>query len=160
MQVAENTVVSLHYTLSGADGDVIETTDGDEPMVYLHGAGEIISGLEEALEGRSPGDSFSVEIPPEDAYGERDEALVQDVPREEIEDADALAVGMQLEAETDDGTELVTVVAVDDEFVTVDGNHELAGRTLKFDVSIVDVRPATAEEIDHGHAHGPGGEEC
>ena len=160
MQVAENTIVSIHYTLSEAGGDVIETTEGDAPMSYLHGVGEIISGLEEALDGRSPGDEFSITVPPEDAYGERDESLVQEIPLDEIEHPGSLEVGMQLEAESeDDEVELVTVVAIDDESVTIDANHELAGRTLKFDVSVVEVRPATEEELEHGHAHGPGGHE-
>lgn len=160
VEIAENTVVSIHYTLSEAGGDVIETSQGDAPMTYLHGAGEIIPGLEDALEGRSPGDEFSITIPPEEAYGERDESLVQALPLDEIEHAGSLEVGMQLEAESeDDEVELVTVVAIDDESVTIDANHELAGRTLRFEVSVVDVRPATEAELEHGHAHGPGAHE-
>jgi len=156
MQIAKDKVVTMEYTLTDPEGTTIDTSRGREPLAYLHGAGGIIPGLEAALEGRSSGEHLQVTIAPEDAYGERDERLLQVVPRDRF-DVEDVQVGMQFHAQSDQGVHVVTVVAVTDDEVTVDANHPLAGVTLKFDVEVVDVRDATEEELAHGHVHGPGG---
>jgi FKBP-type peptidyl-prolyl cis-trans isomerase SlyD len=158
MQVAANKVVSIDYTLTNAQGDVIDSSSDRGPMAYLQGHQNIIPGLESALEGKVVGDSLKVTIAPEDAYGERDDALRQAVPRKMFEDADNVTVGMQFQTMSEQGgTQIVTVTGVDAEHVTVDANHPLAGETLTFDVTVVDVRDASEEEQAHGHAHGPEG---
>jgi FKBP-type peptidyl-prolyl cis-trans isomerases 2 len=156
MQIGEHTVVTIDYTLTGSDGEVIDTSQGHEPLSYLHGVGHMIPGLEQALAGKSAGDRLQVDIAPEDAYGERNEELVQVVPKHLFGEVERLAPGMQFQAYTDDGIDVVTVVAVNDDEVTVDGNHPLAGKELHFDIAVVAVRAATAEEMEHGHVHNPG----
>ncbi|AGA32975.1 FKBP-type peptidyl-prolyl cis-trans isomerase SlyD [Thioalkalivibrio nitratireducens DSM 14787] len=157
MQISANKVVSIDYTLTNDQGQVLDTSEGREPMAYLQGHRNIISGLESALEGKSAGDRVQVTVAPEQAYGERNDALRQAVPRTMFEDADQVQVGMQFQTMTEQGAQVVTVTAVDAEHVTVDANHPLAGETLTFDVTIVDVREASEEELEHGHVHGPGG---
>lgn len=157
MKVAENTVVVIDYTLTDNAGSVIDSSEGAGPLAYLHGAGNIIPGLEAALAGKQAGDEVKATIEPEQAYGERHEQLKQDVPRELFSGVDDVQAGMQFQSETDQGPVLVTVVEVNEETVTVDGNHPLAGMQLNFDVTIREVREATAEELDHGHVHGEGG---
>jgi FKBP-type peptidyl-prolyl cis-trans isomerase SlyD len=158
MQISANKVVSIDYTLTNDQGQVLDSSSEREPLAYLQGHHNIISGLESALEGRSAGDNVKVTIRAADAYGERDESLSQSVPRKMFEDADKVTVGMQFQTMSAQGdTQIVTVTGVDAEHVTVDANHPLAGETLTFDVTIVDVRDATEEELDHGHVHGPGG---
>ena len=157
MQIATNTVVLIHYTLTDTAGKVLESSSGGEPLAYLHGAGNIIPGLEKALEGKTTGDKLSVEVPPEQGYGVRDEALVQQVPRRAFQGVRDIKPGMQFHTQGGGGPMQVTVTAVQGDMVTIDGNHALAGQTLKFDVEIAKVREATAEELMHGHVHGPGG---
>jgi FKBP-type peptidyl-prolyl cis-trans isomerase SlyD len=153
MQIDTNKVVTIDYTLTDQAGNVLDQSqDGD--FAYLHGAQNIIPGLESALSGRSVGDELNVSISAEDAYGQRDEAKVQAVPRELFPTETEVQVGMQFHAEGPEGHALmVTVVEVADQQVTVDANHPLAGVGLNFDVKVVDVRDATEEEIEHGHAH-------
>ena len=158
MQVSDQKVVSIDYTLTDDDGNVLDTSEGNEPLEYLHGAGNIIPGLENAITGKQAGDSLQVSVAPEDGYGEVDEGLQQQVSIESFEEPETLELGMQFQVETDQGDVVVTIIEIGDEVVTIDGNHELAGMTLNFDVTIRNVRDATAEEIEHGHAHGPGGE--
>ena len=153
MQVTKNRVVSIDYTLTGEDGNVLDTSKGDEPLAYVHGTGTIVTGLEDALEGKAPKDHVSVTVSPEKGYGVRDDAVVFTVPRSQFQGVDELEVGMQFEVQGDGEGHVVTVVAMDENEVTVDGNHPLAGLTLHFDVDIVDVREATADEIEHGHVH-------
>jgi len=158
MQISTNSVVLIDYTLTNDQGNVIDTSSGGEPLAYLQGHQNIISGLESALEGKSAGDRVQVSIAPADGYGERDESLSQAVPRQMFEEADKVTVGMQFHTQTEQGHEqVVTVTAVDAEHVTVDANHPLAGETLNFDVTVVEVREALPEELAHGHVHGPGG---
>jgi len=159
MQIAANTVVTINYTLTDDQGQVIDTSEGRDPLAYLQGASNIIPGLENALEGKSTGDNIKVSISPEEGYGERDDQLVQEVPRNLFENADKVEKGMQFQAQSEAGPQLVTVMEVGDETVTIDANHPLAGATLNFDVEVVDVREATAEETEHGHVHEPGGHE-
>jgi FKBP-type peptidyl-prolyl cis-trans isomerase SlyD len=155
MKVAANKVVSIDYTLTNAQGQVMDRSAAGAPMAYLQGHQNIIPGLESALEGQSVGDTLKVTIEPADAYGERDESLRQAVPRTMFEDADNVQVGMQFQTLTEQGEQIVTVTHMDSEHVTVDGNHPLAGETLTFDVTVVDVRDASREELEHGHVHGP-----
>jgi FKBP-type peptidyl-prolyl cis-trans isomerase SlyD len=155
MQIAEGVVVAMDYTLKGEDGEVLDASEGRGPLFYMHGAGNIIPGLERELVGLSVGDSKDVVVEAADGYGERNEALIQTVPKDLMAGIENLQVGMQLRASTDDGETMVTVAAVGDDTVTVDGNHPMAGRKLHFAVSIVEVRDATDEEKAHGHAHGP-----
>jgi FKBP-type peptidyl-prolyl cis-trans isomerase SlyD len=157
MQVADNMAVSIHYTLSNDEGDVIDSSVGDDALVYLHGKGNIISGLEQALYGKTVGDKFNVRIPAEDAYGEFMEDRIQVIPRSMFEGIDDLEVGMKFHADVSSGPGVVSIVAIDGDDITIDGNHPLAGMALTFDVEIVDIRPASSEEIAHGHIHGPDG---
>ncbi|MCA9271321.1 MAG: peptidylprolyl isomerase [Planctomycetales bacterium] len=159
MQIAKDKVVTLDYTLTDDDGQILDSSEGRGDFVYLHGASNIIPGLESALDGKSPGDACQVVVAPADAYGERVEELVHTVSRENFADIDDLEVGMQFRVglAEDEDEMIMTVVEIGDDAVTLDGNHDLAGMTLHFDVAVRDVRDATAEEIDHGHVHGPGG---
>jgi FKBP-type peptidyl-prolyl cis-trans isomerase SlyD len=157
VQIAKNNVATINYRLSDDQGNLIDESAGRDPVVYLHGVGNLVPGLERALEGKSQGDSLSVIVPPQEGFGERDDALVQDVPRDRFEGADSVEIGMQFQARTPAGVRVFRVVDVKDDSVRVDGNHELAGETLHFDVEVLDVREALPEEIEHGHAHGPGG---
>src|SRR5688572_316055 len=153
MQISKDKVAAIHYTLKDNDGKVIDTSDGREPLHYPHGAGNLIPGMEEGLEGKSKGDKFNLKIEPSKGYGEKDEALVQKVPRSAF-GGQEVKTGMRFS--TNQGG-VVTVTNVGLESVTVDGNHPLAGVPLNFDVEIVEVRNATDEEISHGHVHGEGG---
>ncbi len=160
MQIAENAVVAIHYTLTNDAGDTLDSSrERDEPLAYLHGHGNIIPGLEKALLGKQSGDTLKVTVEPAEGYGERHEGLIQEVPREAFQGVDELEPGMQFQASTDAGPRMFTITDVQDDVVTVDGNHPLAGATLHFDVEIADVRAASAEELSHGHVHGPGGHE-
>jgi len=156
MQVADNTAVSIHYTLTNDEGEVLDSSAGGEALVFLQGSGNIISGLENALTGKTVGDKFNVRIPPEEAYGELEDGLVDVLSREMFEGIDEIEVGMQFHADVSSGSGIVTVVNIDGDNITIDGNHPLAGVALTFDVEVVDVRPATAEELSHGHIHGSG----
>ncbi len=159
MKITPSKVVSMQYQIAEANGEILESSEPGDEWCFLVGSGELPPGLEKALEGHEVGDSVSVTLAPADAYGEREEDLVQTIPRSEMGEDMEVAVGDKLEAETDDGWDFVTVVALDDENVTIDGNHELAGKTLKFDVKIIEIRDATPEELEHGHAHGEGCED-
>jgi FKBP-type peptidyl-prolyl cis-trans isomerase SlyD len=156
MQVADNMAVSIHYTLTNDDGEVLDSSIGDEKLVYLHGGGNIISGLEKALHGKVAGDKFNVRIAPEDAYGELMEEMIQVISRDMFEGIDNIEVGMQFHADVSSGTGVVTVVNIEEDDITIDGNHPLAGLALTFDVEVMDVRAATEEEAAHGHIHGAG----
>ncbi len=158
MIISPNKVVRIDYTLTTDADEVIDSSEGGEPLAYLHGARNIIPGLETALEGRKAGDSLNVRIEPADAYGERDDRLVQMVPREMFEDSAEIQVGMQFHSADPEGNvTVVTVTHTTDDTVTVDANHPLAGVPLTFAVTVVEVRDATAEELEHGHVHGAGG---
>lgn len=156
MQVEKDKVVSIEYTLKDEHGNVIDASNGN-PLAYLHGHGQIIPGLEKALEGKTVGDKLTVTVPAAEAYGERVEQLVQEVPRQLFQGVDKIEVGMRFEAQSEQGVHSVEVTEVDGDTITVDGNHPLAGKDLTFDVEIVEIRDATPDELAHGHAHGPGG---
>lgn len=153
MTVTKNKVVSIDYTLTDDKNNILDSTTGGAPLVYLHGAGNIIPGLEKALEGKAPGDHFSAHISAADAYGERDAGLVTDIPRGNF-DAAAIEPGMQFHAHTSGGIQMFTVTGVSGDTVTVDGNHPLAGLALNFEVTVAEVREASGDELSHGHVHG------
>ncbi|MDH5435980.1 MAG: peptidylprolyl isomerase, partial [Gammaproteobacteria bacterium] len=158
MQIAENAVVVIDYTLKDDEGNVIDSSEGKQGLAYLHGAQNIIPGLENALAGKAVGDSLQVTIPPEEGYGMHDTSKIQPVDKAMFEGAGDLAVGMDYYAQGPDGEMLtITIVEITDEHVVVDGNHPLAGKNLHFDVTVTDVREPSAEELEHGHVHGPGG---
>ena len=156
--IKQNSVVTMHYQLKDVDGQILDSSEGAEPLTYLHGANNIIVGLEEALLGKAVGDEVNAVIEPEKAYGPMVEALIQTVPKAAFGDEISnIEVGMRFQAETEQGPVPVVVTSMDDETVTVDGNHPLAGKELHFNVNIAEVRDASAEEIENGHVHGPGG---
>jgi FKBP-type peptidyl-prolyl cis-trans isomerase SlyD len=157
MSIAQDSVVTIHYTLKDDDGEVIDSSPGGEPLAYIHGHGNLVSGLERELAGKSAGDKLSVKIAPADGYGEYEKGLVQQIPRRNLQGIAHLKIGMQLEAQTPQGPRAVTVTRMTGDLVTVDGNHPLAGKNLNFDIEIADVRAATEEELSHGHVHGAGG---
>jgi len=154
MKNTENPVVSIHYTLTNKAGEQLDSSIGAEPLTYLHGAGNIIPGLENALADKTVGDKLTVTIEPEDAYGERNEEHIQTVPREMFQGIDNIEVGMQFQADSSNGPAVVTITGVEGDNVTVDGNHPLAGEQLTFDVEITEIRSATETEMEHGHIHG------
>lgn len=157
MKIEKNKVVSIDYKLTGSDGQVIDSSQGREPLAYLHGNENIVAGLEEALEGKAAGDAVNVSVAPEKGYGVRDEAKLVEVPKDKLQGADEIRPGMQFQAQTPEGAQVFTVSKVAETSVTLDGNHPLAGATLNFDVTVREVREATDEEVSHGHVHGPGG---
>jgi FKBP-type peptidyl-prolyl cis-trans isomerase SlyD len=153
--VGRDKVVSIEYTLRDDEGTILDTSDGAEPLVYLHGHGNIVPGLENELEGKPEGHSAKVVVPPEVGYGPSDPELIFTEPKASFDFE--VEVGQMLEASDEDGeTYEYAVTAVTPEGITLDGNHPLAGMTLHFDVKVVGVRPATAEELSHGHVHGHG----
>jgi FKBP-type peptidyl-prolyl cis-trans isomerase SlyD len=157
--VAEGKVVTFHYTLTNPEGDVIDTsrTDG-EPMPYLHGAQNIVPGLEKQMEGKKVGDKFVAQVEPAEGYGEKLQEGIMEVPREAFPAGMPLEVGMQFVAQGPNGMQMpVTITKVGFQNVTVDANHPLAGVALTFDIEITDIRDASSEEVAHGHVHGPGG---
>jgi|TARA_B110000977_G_C10858285_1_gene408663 FKBP-type peptidyl-prolyl cis-trans isomerase SlyD len=154
LTITDNLVVSITYTLTNDDATVLDSTEESGPMDYLHGGDNIIQGLEDGLEGKQVGDKLKVRVDPEDGYGEVFTELMQVVDLASFEGVESVEAGMQFESETDEGElEIVTIKSVEGNEVTIDANHPLAGVTLNFDVEIVGVRKATAEEIEHEHVH-------
>jgi FKBP-type peptidyl-prolyl cis-trans isomerase SlyD len=156
MNIQQDSVVSIRYTLKDDAGVVLDSS-GDDALSYLHGHGNLIPGLERELTGKGVGDKLNVAIAPRDGYGARDSSLVQQVPRSALSGVPDLQPGLRLRAESSSGVHAVTVTNVADDFVTLDGNHPLAGMTLHFAVEITAVREASPEELTHGHVHGPEG---
>lgn len=157
MQVERDRVVEIHYTLKNDAGEVLEASQGSAPIVYLHGHGNLVPGLEKALAGKHVGDRLSVVVTPEEGYGSRSPALVQVVAKSTLKLDVEPAPGMQLSARGPQGARVLTVTQVGRDTVTLDGNHPMAGKTLHFDVEVASVRKATREELAHGHVHGVGG---
>ena len=154
--IAHNSVVSFNYKLTNAEGETLDQSQG-EPLAYLHGAGNIIPGLEKALLGKTVGEKFTVNVPAAEGYGEYNPDLVQEVPAQMFQGVDNIEVGMQFQAQTDDGVQVVTVKAIEGDNILVDANFPIAGQDLTFEVEIVEIREASAEELEHGHVHGAGG---
>jgi FKBP-type peptidyl-prolyl cis-trans isomerase SlyD len=157
MKTAPNMVVSLHYTLKDDAGQVLDSSAGGQPFAYLHGHRNIIPGLEKALEGTIAGHRSHVEINPGDGYGEKNPDLIFEAPKEHFPKDMKLETGARVYAEGPEGPVSFAVVELTDKGAILDGNHPLAGKKLHFDVEVVEVRPATKEELEHGHVHGPGG---
>ena len=157
MTIAKDHVVEIEYTLKDPKGQLLDSSVGQEPLAYLHGRGNIISGLEQELEGKKQGDKFEVVVDPENAYGKPRQELINTVSRSELAGVGDLQVGVRLQAQTPQGVQIFTVVSIQGDQVTLDGNHPLAGVTLHFEITVKSVREATEDEISHGHAHGPSG---
>lgn len=154
MIIAKDSAVKIHFKLTNHEGETLDSSEGEEPMAYLHGAKNIISGLEAALEGKQKGDKVNVTLEPENAYGDIHPELIQQVPRSAFQGVDSITVGQRFETQDQNGhPQIVVVQEVNDETVTINANHLLAGQTLTFDVTVEDVREATADEIAHGHIH-------
>ncbi len=156
MQVSDKMAVSIHYTLTNKVGKKLDSTKGEEPMIYLHGSGQIIPGLEDALKGMRVGEQLNTTIAPSEAYGEYSEERIKIVPMSMFDGIDKVEVGMQFHADASHGVDMVTVTKIDGDQATVDGNHPMAGEALTFDVKVMDIRPATADELSHQHIHGKG----
>ncbi|MDP5029091.1 MAG: peptidylprolyl isomerase [Paraglaciecola sp.] len=155
--IADQKVVSLNFTVKDTDGQVVDSSEGGAPLVYLHGQKNIIPGLEAALTGKAPGDEFDVTVEPAEGYGDYNEDILQVVPREAFQGVETVEAGMVFTAQTQNGPVQLVVAKVEGEEVTVDPNHPLAGKTLNFSGSVIEVRDATEEELAHGHVHGEGG---
>lgn len=158
MIIEKNKVVSINYILSDDNNDIVETTKQQGPMIYLHGANNILPVLENALEGKSPNSRVRTTVSPKEGYGEYIEEMVQSIPLSGFPNADKVKVGVQFELDTDDGTKIATITKVDEDAFTLDMNHPLAGQTLHFDIEVAAIREASAEEIQNGqiHTHGCG----
>lgn len=157
MKITTNAVVSLDYTLKNNAGEVLDSSQGREPLLYLHGVGALIPGLENEIDGMEKGQSKTVVVQPEHAYGHRSDELLHVVPKSGFQGDEEMQVGMQVQLETEQGPAIASISKIEGDDVTLDLNHPLAGEVLTFEISITDVREATADEITHGHVHGPGG---
>lgn len=157
MKIADQKVAVIHYKLTDSEGQVIDSSEGQEPMPYLHGAANLVPGLEKELTGKTAGDKISAVIAPEDGYGHKDSAMIQELPSSSFGGVEEIKVGMEFHAETENGMQVVEVIEVSDDTVTIDGNHPLAGVELHFDIEIIEVRDATEDELEHGHIHASGG---
>lgn len=153
MQITKHKVAAIHYTLRDDAGNVLDSSEGQDPLYYLHGEGNLIPGMEDGLEGKQKGDKTQIDVAPERGYGVRNPDLVEEVPKGAF-GGQPVEVGMQFE--TNEG-ELITITSVGPDTVTVDANHPLADQHLHFTVEVMDVRDATPDELAHGHVHGPGG---
>jgi FKBP-type peptidyl-prolyl cis-trans isomerase SlyD len=152
--IGERVVASIHYKLTNNEGEVLDSSEGKDPLSYLHGAGNLIPGLEKELLGKAAGASFQAKVPPEEGYGPVHESLREVVPRSAFQGVENIEPGMSFQAQDGEGrSQRVVVIGVTEEEVTIDGNHPLAGVELNFDVQVIDVREATEEEIAHGHVH-------
>lgn len=156
MQIAENKVVSIDYTLTNTQGEIMDKSESGQPLVYIQGANNIIPGLENALAAKVVGDKVNVTVAPEQAYGVRNDQMINVVQRSMFAGIETIEEGMQFQAEGNTGPVIVTVTKIEGDDITVDGNHPLAGETLVFDVEVLDVRDATSDELEHGHVHGAG----
>jgi FKBP-type peptidyl-prolyl cis-trans isomerase SlyD len=159
MKVTQDSVVSIEFTLKDNEGEILDSSEGEEALEYLHGHGQLVPGLEKALEGKQKGDECTVSIPPEQGYGMRDESRIVEADMSDFEDDIEMEIGTEITAEGPNGEEIPFWISdIKENTVVLDGNHPLAGEVLNFAVKIVDVRAATAEELAHGHVHGPGHE--
>jgi FKBP-type peptidyl-prolyl cis-trans isomerase SlyD len=157
MKITKDTVVQFNYKLTDESGQILESTEGDVPMLYLHGHKQMMKGVEAEMEDKEAGDTFTVTLAAKDAYGERQEGAEQRIPTKHLQGAKKWKKGMVATVQTEEGHRQVTVVKVGKFMITCDLNHPYAGKDVTFDIAIVEVRSATAEELSHGHAHGAGG---
>ncbi|HOT90616.1 MAG TPA: peptidylprolyl isomerase [Anaerolineae bacterium] len=157
MNITSGKVVHIHYTLTDDAGELLDTSAGQEPLAYLHGAGNLIPGLENALEGKTVGDTLTVVVPPEEGYGLYNADLVETVLLSQFPDPSQVEVGVRFGVQAGNAMYIATVTDIEGDRVTFDMNHPLAGVTLHFDVAVVGVEDATPEELAHGHVHAPEG---
>ena len=157
MTIENDKVVLMDYTLTNEKGDILDTSDGREPLAYIQGYKNIIPGLEKEMSGKSVGDKFKAVVQPEEGYGISNPALLQTVEKSVFQGVEEIEVGMQFQAQLEDGPIIMTVQKVDGDKITIDGNHPLADQVLTFDVEVKEIRDASAEELEHGHVHGVGG---
>lgn len=154
LTIQNKSVVSIHYKLQDNDGNLLDSSENKDPMKYLHGAQNIVPGLENALEGKKAGDTFQIKVTPEEGYGEVQPNLIGVIPRDTFKGVDKIEKGMNFQAEAPDGSvQHIFVKEVNGDDITVDGNHPLAGVELNFDIEVIEVRDATEEEVSHGHVH-------
>lgn len=156
MKITDNSVVSIHYKLTNDNGTILDQSPEDNPLIYLHGKGNIVVGLEKTLTNKSIGDTFEVTVSPEEGYGIREEHMLETIDRSMFEGLDDISIGKQFHAEGNTGPVTVTVTKIEGDNITIDGNHPLAGENLNFAIDVVAIREATADELAHGHIHGPG----
>jgi FKBP-type peptidyl-prolyl cis-trans isomerase SlyD len=154
-QIGAQKVATIAYTLKDDGGEVVDSSVGRDPLVYIHGIGSLVRGLEKALDGHGAGDHIAVSISPTEGYGDRDESLIRKIPVRKLPGGKA-KVGARIRAETDAGAMLLLVTGVEGDYATVDPNHPLSGKTLHFEVDVIGVRDATEDELKHGHVHAPG----
>ena len=157
MNIEKHSVVQMHYKLTNGEGMLLDSSEGREPLTYLHGKKMLIEGLEKQLDGKKIGDKFKAEVKADEAYGQKHDDMIHVVPKSNFNGDGELKPGLQIQIDTNQGMQMALITKVEGEDVTVDMNHPLAGMDLTFDVEIIEVRKATTEEIDHGHVHGPGG---
>lgn len=157
MKILKNKAVHIHYTLKNDQGETMDSSVGQDPLAYIHGHGNLIPGLEKALENKGKGEKIKASIAPEEAYGVKNKDLVQNIPLSNFQDQNSVKVGRQFQINTEQGPVIATIINVKEGQVTIDMNHQLAGQTLHFDVEVMEVRDATQEELAHGHIHGAGG---
>ena len=158
MKIDDKSVVSIHFKLTNDKGDVLDSSEEKDPLVYMHGTQSLIDGLEKELKGKSTGDKFDVTVQPNEGYGNVNPELVKEVPHSAFKGVDDIQPGMQFETTSPEGhLQLITIEEIKEESIRVNANHPLAGEVLHFNVSVEEVRVATAEELEHGHVHGPGG---
>jgi FKBP-type peptidyl-prolyl cis-trans isomerase SlyD len=157
MIIAKDSVVTMNYTLKNDAGEIMDTSEGREPLTYLHGVGGLIPGLESELEGKAAADKLKVVIAPEHAYGNRRDDLLRVVSKDGFQGDEELTEGMRVQLDTEQGPVVAVIAKIEDKDVTLDMNHPLADMTLHFDVEVINVREASADEIAHGHVHGEGG---
>jgi len=156
MKITENSVVSILYKLSNDAGTILDQSTEDNPLIYLHGHGNIVIGLENALTGKTIGDTLDVTVTPDEGYGNREDYMVETVNRSMFEGLDEISIGKQFHAEGNTGPVVVTVTKIEGDEITIDGNHPLAGENLNFAIEVIAIREATEDELTHGHIHGPG----
>jgi len=155
MKITENSVVSILYTLSNDAGTILDQSTEDNPLIYLHGQGNIVIGLENALTGKAIGDALDVTVTPDEGYGNREDYMLETVNRSMFEGLDEISIGKQFHAEGNTGPVVVTVTKIEGDEITIDGNHPLAGENLNFAIEVIAIREATEDELTHGHIHGP-----
>ena len=155
MESNDNSVVSIHYKLSNDAGTILDQSTENNPLIYLHGKGNIVTGLEKALTGKAIGDTLDVTVTPDEGYGNREDYMIETVNRSMFEGLDEISIGKQFHAEGNTGPVVVTVTKMEDDDITIDGNHPLAGENLNFAIEVVAIRDATEDELEHGHIHGP-----
>lgn len=153
MAISKNQVVTIDYTLKDTEGGVMDSSEGREPLSFIQGTGMVIPGIEDAVSDKKEGDNFQTTIEPSEGYGEYNDELIFDLPKERLQGLEDVQVGMHVQAETKEGTQILTVKEIHDDSIIFDANHPLAGQTLFFDITIKDVREATSEELEHGHIH-------